>query len=182
MRAQAQVVFAALFSTLMLSKGSAMAEEPASFRLTSDAFADGAAIPTDHTCDGADRSPPLHWDGAPEGTKAFALIMDDPDAPGGTFTHWVLYNVPGAAKGLTEGIPPPTTTLGDGSRQGKNDFRRPGYGGPCPPKGTKHRYDFRLYALSELLEVEAGAKREDVEKAIKGKELAKTKLTGRYGR
>jgi Raf kinase inhibitor-like YbhB/YbcL family protein len=181
MRAQAGFVCVALWSALTSWPGSAIAEEAASFRVTSDAFAEGAAIPKDHTCDGADRSPALQWEGAPEGTKAFALIVEDPDAPGGTFTHWVLYNIPGAAKGLAEGIPT-TATLGDGSRQGKNDFKRPGYGGPCPPKGTKHRYEFRLYALPELLEVEAGATGSEVEKAIKDKKLAKTKLTGRYGR
>lgn len=181
MRAHLGFVGLALSSVLTVLPVSAIGGEAVSFRLTSDAFAEGAPIPKDHTCDGADRSPPLQWEGAPEAAKAFALIVDDPDAPAGSWNHWVIYNVPGAAKALAEGIPT-TATLGDGSRQGKNDFKRPGYGGPCPPKGSKHRYTFRLYALSEPLEIEAGATRDEVLKAIKAKTLAKTELMGKYGR
>ncbi|MGH7897571.1 MAG: YbhB/YbcL family Raf kinase inhibitor-like protein [Candidatus Binatia bacterium] len=182
MRAQARIVFFVFVSILALGEARAIAEDEGPFRLTSDAFAEGALIPTDHTCDGADRSPTLQWSGAPAGTQAFTLIVDDPDAPGGSFTHWILYNVPGAAKGLAEGMPPGKTTLGDGSLQGKSDFKRPGWGGPCPPKGSKHRYEFELYALSAPLELEPGVTRDEVEKAMKDTTLAKTKLTGQYAR
>jgi Raf kinase inhibitor-like YbhB/YbcL family protein len=157
------------------------AAEPASLQITSDAFADGKMIPRDHTCDGADRSPPLHWDGAPERTKALALVVDDPDAPSGVFTHWLLYNVPAAAKALDEGVAT-KGTLGDGSRQGTNDFGQVGWKGPCPPPGSTHRYFFKLYALSAPLELEPGAKRDAVEKAIKEKKLAEAQLKGRYER
>jgi len=154
---------------------------PASLQISSDAFADGKIIPKDHTCDGADRSPPLHWDGAPERAKAFALVVDDPDAPSGTFTHWLLYNVPAAAKALDVGVAT-TGTLGDGSRQGTNDFGRVGWSGPCPPPGSAHRYRFKLYALSAPLELEPGAKRDAVLKAIKEKKLAEAEVTGKYER
>ena len=157
------------------------AAEPASLQISSDAFADGKIIPKDHTCDGADRSPPLHWDGAPERTKAFALVVDDPDAPSGVFTHWLLYNVPAAAKALDVGVAT-TGTLGDGSRQGTNDFGRVGWSGPCPPPGSAHRYRFKLYALSAPLELEPGAKRDAVLKAIKEKKLAEAEVTGKYER
>jgi len=154
---------------------------PASLQISSDAFADGKIIPKDHTCDGADRSPPLHWDGAPERAKAFALVVDDPDAPSGVFTHWLLYNVPAAAKALDVGVAT-TGTLGDGSRQGTNDFGRVGWSGPCPPPGSAHRYRFKLYALSAPLELEPGAKRDAVLKAIKEKKLAEAEVTGKYER
>jgi Raf kinase inhibitor-like YbhB/YbcL family protein len=154
---------------------------PMSLQISSDAFADGKMIPKDHTCDGADRSPPLHWDGAPERTKAFALVVDDPDAPSGVFTHWLLYNVPAAAKALDVGVAT-TGTLGDGSRQGTNDFGRVGWSGPCPPPGSAHRYYFKLYALSAPLELEPGAKRDAVLKAIKEKKLAEAEVTGKYER
>ena len=157
------------------------AAEPASLQISSDAFADGKIIPKDHTCDGADRSPPLHWDGAPERAKAFALVVDDPDAPSGVFTHWLLYNVPAAAKALDVGVAT-TGTLGDGSRQGTNDFGRVGWSGPCPPPGSAHRYTFKLYALSAPLELEPGAKRDAVLKAIKEKKLAEAEVTGKYER
>ena len=157
------------------------AAEPASLQISSDAFADGKIIPKDHTCDGADRSPPLHWDGAPERAKAFALVVDDPDAPSGVFTHWLLYNVPAAAKALDVGVAT-TGTLGDGSRQGTNDFGRVGWSGPCPPPGSAHRYTFKLYALSAPLELEPGAKRDAVLKAIKEKKLAEAQVTGKYER
>src|SRR6266511_2793450 len=105
------------------------------FSLTSTAFTDGAAIPVKHTCDGADVSPPLAWSGAPAGTRAFALIADDPDAPAGTWVHWVLYDLPAAASELPENVAKVETLDLGGARQGRNDFRRPGYGGPCPPPG-----------------------------------------------
>jgi Raf kinase inhibitor-like YbhB/YbcL family protein len=166
---------------LLLLCGAANAEESASFTLSSDAFADGKQIPKDYTCDGADRSSALRWDGAPERTKAFALVVEDPDAPSGVFTHWLIYNIPAAAKALDAGMAP-NGTLGDGSRQGTNDFGRVGWSGPCPPRGSKHRYDFKLYALSAPLELEPGAKRDAVLKAIGEKKLASAQMRGTYER
>jgi Raf kinase inhibitor-like YbhB/YbcL family protein len=153
------------------------------FTFTSTAFKEGATIPVKHTCDGADVSPPLVWSGAPPGTKAFALIADDPDAPAGTWVHWVLYNLPGSAAGLTENVAK-TVTLPDlgGALQGRTDFRRPGYGGPCPPPGPAHRYFFKLYALDAPLKLEPGASKQDVEAAMKGHVLGTTQLMGTYGR
>jgi len=156
------------------------ADDP-SFSLASDSFTDGKPIPPEFTCDGVDRSPPIHWDGAPEATKAFALVLDDPDAPGGTFTHWILYNAPGATKAFDEGVAP-KGKLGDGSLQGTNDFGKTGYSGPCPPQGTDHHYVFQLYALSEPVDLQPGAKRDAVLDAIKSTTIAKAKLTGTYKR
>ena len=158
----------------------AAADAP-SFSLTSDSFTDGKAIPAEFTCDGADRSPPLHWDGAPEATKAFALVVEDPDAPGGTFTHWVLFNAPGATKAFDKGVAP-KGKLDDGSLQGTNDFGKTGYSGPCPPQEANHRYVFELFALSEPVDLEPGAKHDAVLGAIKSTTLAKAKLTGTYKR
>ena len=153
------------------------------FSLTSTAFKEGAAIPIKHTCDGADASPPLAWSGAPAGTGAFALIADDPDAPGGTWVHWVLYDVPGSASQLPENVPK-AETLRDlgGALQGRNDFRRPGYGGPCPPPGPPHRYFFRLYALAAPLKLKAGAARQDVDGAMRAIMLGTAQLMGMYAR
>lgn len=151
------------------------------FRLTSDAFSQGETIPRRHTCDDADRSPALRWEGAPAGTKAFALVCEDPDAPVGTWTHWVLFNVSAGSQGLAEGIAT-TPSLPDGARQGKNDFGRLGYGGPCPPRGSNHRYFFKLFALSAPLDLEPGASRKALLEAVKGKTLAEAELMGRYGR
>src|SRR5437867_5177875 len=158
-------------------------EEPMTFSVTSTAFKEGAAIPVKHTCDGADVSPPLAWSGAPAGTGAFALIADDPDAPAGTWVHWVLYDLPGTASQLPESVAktelPPE--LG-GATQGKNDFRRTGYGGPCPPPGPAHRYFFKLYALDASLKLKAGATKRDVEAAMQGHVLGTAQLMGTYGR
>ena len=150
--------------------------------IESDAFAEGAGIPKKYTCDGPDLSPPLRWKGVPRETKSLALIMDDPDAPRGTWVHWVLYNAPPTADGLAEGTPR-KELLPDGARQGVNDFGKIGYGGPCPPRGAPHRYFFRLYALDIAVEIKgARATRADLDKAIKGHVLATATLMGRYGR
>jgi hypothetical protein len=153
------------------------------FTLTSTAFKEGAPVPVKHTCDGADVSPPLAWSGAPPGAMAFALIADDPDAPAGTWVHWVLYNLPGTAAGLPENVAK-TETLPDlgGAAQGQTDFRRPGYGGPCPPPGPAHRYFFKLYALDAALKLKAGATKQDVEVAMKDHVLGTAQLMGTYGR
>lgn len=151
--------------------------------VTSTAFAEGATIPAKFTCDGADVSPPLAWTGAPANTKTFALIMDDPDAPGGTWVHWVLWNIPGATSSLPEGIPKTETlkNLG-GALQGKNTWPKTGYDGPCPPPGKPHRYFFKLYALDAPLGLKAGATKADVDQAMKDRILASAQLMGTYGR
>jgi len=152
------------------------------FTLTSAAFRDGAGIPVKYTCDGVDVSPPLSWSGAPAGTGGFALIVDDPDAPAGTWVHWVLYNLPAAVFELPENIAKVESLDLGGARQGRNDFRRPGYGGPCPPPGPAHRYFFKLYALAAPLTLKAGAQKRDVEAAMEGHVLATAQLMGTYGR
>ncbi len=151
------------------------------FTIVSDAFKPGERIPRDHTCDGKDLSPALRWENPPPGTKAFALICDDPDAPGATWVHWVMWNIPASSKGLAQGVQT-TRTLTDGSVQGKNDFGRIGYGGPCPPKGKPHRYFFKLYALDAAPGLAAGATRAEVLAAMKGHVLAEGELMGLYGR
>ena len=152
------------------------------FILTSAAFKDGAPIPGKYTCDGVDVSPPLTWSGAPAGTRSVALIADDPDAPGGTWVHWVLYNLPAEVSELPENIAKVESLDLGGARQGRNDFRRPGYGGPCPPPGPAHRYFFKLYALDTRLELKAGAQKKDVEAAMEGHVLGSAQLMGTYAR
>jgi len=152
------------------------------FTLTSTAFRDGAAIPVKHTCDGVDASPPLAWSDAPAGTRSFALIADDPDAPAGSWVHWVVYNLPAAVAELPENVAKVEALDLGGARQGRNDFRRPGYGGPCPPPGPAHRYFFTLYALDAPLTLKAGAQRKDVETAMEGHVLGSAQLMGTYAR
>ncbi len=151
------------------------------FKLSSTFFVPGGMIPKQFTCDGTDLSPALEWSGAPENTRSFSLIADDPDAPVGTWVHWVLYDLPADAKELAEGVPK-DEQLSNGARQGRNDFRRIGYGGPCPPPGPAHRYFFKLYALDAQLNLKAGASKADVEKAMAGHILAQATLLGRYQR
>jgi len=152
------------------------------FTLASAAFGEGAAIPAKYTCDGVDVSPPLSWSGAPAGTRGFALIVDDPDAPAATWVHWVLYNLPAAVSELPENIAKVESLDLGGARQGRNDFRRPGYGGPCPPSGPAHRYFFKLHALDAPLTLKAGAQKKDVEAAMEGHVLATAQLMGTYAR
>ena len=160
---------------------SLLASNSAAFELQSRAFARGAAIPVVHTCDGADRSPPLAWRDTPEAAKGFALVCDDPDAPAGAWVHWVLYDLPPTARELPEGVPT-TPTVTSGGRQGTNDFRRTGYGGPCPPRGAPHRYVFRLYALDATLALAPDTTRAALVHAMQGHVLAQAELTGRYAR
>jgi len=148
--------------------------------IISSAFSDGVMIPQKYTCDDNDISPPLEWSLAPDGTKTFALICDDPDAPMGTWVHWVLFNLPGNINELSENIPP-VEVLTNGAKQGKNDFGKIGYGGPCPPGGT-HRYFFKVYALDVELNVEAGITKSDLLKAMDGHILSEGQLMGRYKR
>ena len=147
----------------------------------SGAFVDGGIIPAKYTCQGQDISPPLTWSQPSAGTQSFALIMDDPDAPGGVFTHWVLYNVPSDSRELTEAVPS-QAQLPSGALQGRNDFGRIGHGGPCPPPGRPHRYQFTLYALDQPLDLKAGASKKQVLNAIQGHILAQGQLTGTYQR
>ena len=150
------------------------------FELTSVAFANGDPIPMKYTCDDQDISPPLQWKDPPEGTRSFALICDDPDAPVGTWVHWVIYSLPGSTTSLPEAVPP-DAELSDGGRHGKNSWRRPGYGGPCPPGGT-HRYFFKLYALDAELELAAGANKDELLRVMEGHVLASTEAMGVYSR
>ncbi len=152
-----------------------------SLQLTTSAFPSQGTIPKKFTCDGSDVSPPLAWSGAPPGTRSFALIVDDPDAPVGTWVHWVLYDLPANTKELAEGVPK-QEQLSNGARQGRNDFRKIGYGGPCPPPGKPHRYFFKLYALDKKLDLKAGASKAEAESAMKGHILAQAELMGRFGR
>jgi Raf kinase inhibitor-like YbhB/YbcL family protein len=149
-------------------------------KITSSAFEDGGLIPAKYTCDGADISPPLQWDAVPEGTRSIALICDDPDAPMGTWVHWVLFNLPSDAKELAENIPT-EETLPNGAKQGVNDFGRIGYGGPCPPGGT-HRYFFKIYALDTEVGLQAGADKRRLLKMMEGHILGQDQLIGKYKR
>ena len=153
-----------------------------SFTLTSTAFSEGGTIPQKYTCDGQDISPPLKWSGAPKEAKSFVLIVTDPDAPGGTFTHWVVYDIPADQTELQENVQKQAQV---GSiKQGSNDFGSVGYGGPCPPQGDKpHRYVFTLHALSvNSLNLQGGATKGEVENAMNGKVIDRATLTGKYGR
>jgi Raf kinase inhibitor-like YbhB/YbcL family protein len=147
----------------------------AEFALESSAFEHAQAIPSRHSCEGEDVSPPLRWSNAPEGTRSLALVVDDPDAPGGVFTHWIAWALDPAAEGLAEGEPAP--------REGHNDFGTRGYRGPCPPPGHgRHRYVFRLYALDAEPELAAAATKAQVEQAIAGHVLTTAELVGTYER
>jgi Raf kinase inhibitor-like YbhB/YbcL family protein len=152
-----------------------------SIEITSTAFKAENPIPKKYTGDGADQSPPLHWSEPPSGTKSIALICDDPDAPRGTWVHWVLFNVSAQTDDLEEGVPT-TETLGNGAKQGKNDFGNIGYGGPAPPKGKAHRYFFKVYALDVTLDLPPGATKAQLEAAMKGHILAEGQLMGTYQR
>ncbi len=150
-------------------------------KLTSPAFAEGETIPKEYTADGADVSPPLHWQDISVGTKSLVLICDDPDAPRGIWVHWVLFNLPPDVAELPREMPV-EKELPSGAKQGTNDFKKIGYGGPSPPAGKPHRYFFKLYAVDKMLELAAGATKQQVEAAIKGHVLAEGQVMGKYGR
>ncbi len=150
------------------------------FELTSTAFANGDPIPMKYTCDDEGISPPLQWKDPPEGTQSFALISDDPDAPVGTWVHWVLYNLPASTLSLAEAVSP-DVDLPDGGRHGKNSWGRPGYGGPCPPSGT-HRYFFKLYELDAELALAASWSKDELLGLTEGHILASTETMGVYSR
>jgi len=150
-------------------------------QVTSTAFADGQTIPAKYTADGSDVSPPLQWSNAPANAKSFALIADDPDAPVGTWVHWVIYDLPAGTSALPEGVAKTEYTTGN-AKQGINDFKRLGYGGPSPPPGKPHRYFFKLYALDSLLSLKPGATKNALLKAMEGHVLAQGQLMGTYQR
>jgi len=152
-----------------------------SFSMSSTGFSNGADIPRKFTCDGQDISPELSWTDHPPGTQSLALIVDDPDAPVGTWTHWVLFDLSPATRSLDENVPKADELTG-GGRQGRNDFRKIGYGGPCPPPGRPHRYFFKLYALDTRLNLKPGVTKQDVERAMHGHSLAQAELIGKYHR
>ena len=151
-----------------------------SIPLTSEAFAQEGPIPAQYACTGSDISPSLTWSEPPAGAQSFALIMEDPDAPVGTWVHWVLFNIPVSSRGLTEAIPS-EGTLSDGSMHGKNSGGNLGYNGPCPPSGT-HRYFFKLYALDEMLGLSSGADKGELLKAMEGHILAQGELMGTFSK
>ena len=161
-------------AAILLPAIASFAAGGATMKITSSAFHEGANIPSKFTCDGSDTSPPLQIAGVPSGAKSLVLIVDDPDAPGGLFTHWLVWNIPPQTNSIAEGSAPKGV-------QGANDFGKSGYRGPCPPPGT-HRYSFRIFALDRELELGSGAKRSQVDAAMKGHVIAEGELIGRYAR
>ena len=151
------------------------------FTVKSSAFAFGSEIPKKFTCQATDVSPALEWSTPPARTASLALIVDDPDAPAGTWVHWVLWNLPVSAGSLPEGVPK-GEVLADGARQGRNDFKKIGYNGPCPPPGMLHRYFFRLYALDGKLDLAPGATRQELDAAMKGHVLGEAEYMGLFRR
>ncbi len=174
----------ALFGCLMTAScadNKSGKEETMSIQITSAAFADGQPIPAKYTCDGNDVSPPLQWTNAPANTKSFALICDDPDAPVGTWVHWVLYDLPPNTTELPEDVAK-TQVISNGAKQGLNSWPRLGYGGPCPPPGKPHRYFFKIYALDQMLNLKPGSTKKDLLKVMEGHVLAEGQLMGTYQR
>jgi Raf kinase inhibitor-like YbhB/YbcL family protein len=159
---------------ILLAAIATFAAGGATIKITSSAFQEGGNIPSTFTCDGSDTSPPLQITGVPSGAKSLVLIADDPDAPGGLFTHWLVWNIPSQTNSIAEGSAPKGV-------QGANDFGKSGYRGPCPPPGT-HRYSFKIFALDRDLDLRSGAKRRQVDTAMKGHVIAQGELVGRYAR
>jgi Raf kinase inhibitor-like YbhB/YbcL family protein len=159
---------------ILLAVIASFAAEGAKMKITSSAFQEGGNIPSKFTCDGSDTSPPLQITGVPSEAKSLVLIADDPDAPGGLFTHWLIWNIPPQTNSISEGSAPKGV-------HGTNDFGKPDYKGPCPPPGT-HRYSFKIYALDRELDLRGGAKRSQLDAAMKGHVVAQGELVGRYAR
>jgi Raf kinase inhibitor-like YbhB/YbcL family protein len=174
------VIMILSFNFWLIDQHFSEAKGGAIMKLSSLAFNDGDMIPNKYTCDGADISPPLEWGLVPEDTKSIALICDDPDAPVGTWVHWVYYDIPKEAKDLPEKVAPTEHPANDG-KQGINDFRKIGYGGPCPPGGT-HRYYFKLYALDTMLNIPPGVTKNQLLEAMENHILGQTQLMGKYER
>ncbi len=171
------LVTAVLIAPLLVASSATAA----SLTITSPAIRDGGRIPVTFTCHGSDKSPPLAWSAIPEGTKSLALIVQDPDAPGGIFIHWVAFNIPANSSGLDSGIPN-REEIPSGGVQGSNSFGRIGYGGPCPPSGPAHHYHFRLFALDETLPADSGMTAEKLEKLMNGHVKADAQFVGIFGR
>jgi len=161
-------------AAMLLAVVTAIAAGEAKIKVTSSAFQEGGNIPSKFTCDGSDASPPLQIADVPSGAKSLVLIVDDPDAPGGLFTHWLAWNIPPQTGSIAEGSAPKGV-------QGANDFGKSGYRGPCPPPGT-HRYSFKVFALNRELELRSDAKRSQVDAAMKGHVVGQGELIGRYAR
>jgi Raf kinase inhibitor-like YbhB/YbcL family protein len=162
------------------NQSSAKGGEQMNIKITSPAFEEADMIPSKYTCDGEDISPPLEWQGIPQKAKSIALISDDPDAPAGTWVHWVMWNIPADDDGLAENVPP-DNHLANGARQGITSFKRHGYGGPCPPSGT-HRYYFKVYALDTELDIANSSTKDKLLDAMEGHILAQGQLMGKYKR
>jgi Raf kinase inhibitor-like YbhB/YbcL family protein len=181
------IIVAAMVALILFGLKSASGEEakkgeaPTSITVTSPVFQQGGSIPAKYTCDGSDISPPLKWGGAPAGTKSFALICDDPDAPAGTWVHWVLFNIRANVSELGEKLEA-NGTLPGGAIQGTNSFSKIGYGGPCPPSGKAHRYFFKLYALDTEIALKPGATKPELLRAMEKHILAQGQLMGAYQR
>lgn len=176
------ILVTTLFATSLVAQQpgtSKVSTHMSTFTLASTAFSSGAGIPDRYTCQGADDSPALVWTGHAVHAASFAIIMDDPDAPAGSWVHWVMWNIP-ATTHLLQANLPRTGTLADGALQGKNDFGKVGYNGPCPPPGKTHRYFFRLYALDSKLALKPGATRKELDDAMKGHILGKAEHMGTY--
>jgi len=182
-RDPSKLAYLSLALTLLLPGAVSVIAKDASAKLelTTTAFRPGGTIPQPFTCSGANVSPTLAWNNPPSGTQSFALIVDDPDAPAGTWVHWVVFNLQSTARQLPEHVPSGETLAG-GGKQGLNDFPENGYGGPCPPPGKPHRYYFHLYALDTVLALHAPVHRQDVDSAMKGHILAQAELMGKFGR
>jgi Raf kinase inhibitor-like YbhB/YbcL family protein len=174
------MIFAWLLASAC-SSGAAESKAAPEFGLKSPAFQAGGLIPRQYTCDGSDGSPPLAWQSAPAQTRALALIADDPDAPGGTWVHWLIYDLPATANQLAPSVAK-SDTLMSGARQGVNDFGRIGYNGPCPPRGPGHRYHFKLYALNAPTGLQPRASKAQLLEAIRNHILGQAELIGRYQR
>ncbi len=184
MRRKVAMLTSFFFCFSLWPSGEILAQEKrgtVSLQISSAAFSAGETIPKKFTCDGPDVSPQMKWNDPPANAQSIALIMDDPDAPAGTWVHWMLYDLPASTRELSEGVAK-QEQLPSGARQGRNDFGKIGYGGPCPPPGKPHRYFFKLYALDTKLGSKAGATKADVERAMKGHILAQAELIGKYGR
>jgi len=178
------VGFILIFAAMAARSGAASALAgggETAFNISSSSFSNGGNIAKKFTCDGADVSPPLTWSEVPAGTKSFALLTDDPDAPGGNWNHWVAWNLPASSHDLPESVSK-EAQLPDGTEQGLNDFRKTGYNGPCPPPGKPHRYFFKLFALDTVLDLKKNAGKRDLEAAMKGHIVARTEWMGTYGR
>ena len=173
-------IFIVLFCLLLANNFSHAISKASMFEISSPVFENNGIIPKAYTCGGENFSPPLSWNNIPPNAKSLALISDDPDASAGTWVHWIIFNMPPNSKGLQEGVLP-IQEMAHETKQGVNDFKKIGYGGPCPPSGT-HRYFFKLYALNTKLNLEAGTTKKQLENAMKGHILTQAELIGKYKR